>query len=218
MKIKLTVLALIAALCLSGCALYDEAAGNDISKFVKPDENAILEVIPDESDVAPSPADTVEDQQETELTPFEEQELLMSTAESVPGAFVLDAPIFTEDGYLNCGTFKFKVPVLWQDRILVEVIAEDNYGHIVTDYYFYYVQQEPRVNALMMNIRVVPFEYFYDYGVRDGINILSNESTDTEYFLMKQEEETLPEEFTEMDIYSAIYSGLATMEDPIEIR
>ena len=70
----------------------------------------------------------------------------------------------------------------------------------------------------MMNIRVVPFEYFYDYGVRDGINILSDETTDTEYFLMKQEEETLPEEFTEMDIYSAIYSGLATMEDPIEIR
>ena len=44
MKIKLIAALLALSFCLSGCALYDQAAGDDISKFVKPDEKITVTV------------------------------------------------------------------------------------------------------------------------------------------------------------------------------
>ncbi len=200
-----------AALSLCGCSLYDSEAGDDISKFVRPSEADILEIIPEES---AAQQDITDSSQQT-LSPKEIQDELMASAETTAGSFTLDEPVLNE-GYLHCGSFKFQVPALWQDRMLVEVTTEDLSGYLVTTYRFYYVQQEPEVNALMMSIKVMPYDYFYSHGVPSATNILSDQNTELEYFLMAPEE-TLPEEFTEMNVYSAIYSALASYEEPISL-
>ena len=165
---------LIPLILLAGCFLYDEQVGDNIGSFIDPINNPNGDFLPEQNanktyELLPleNEPDIPEDDEEDDddgIVIIDENHVRL-TKPPVIETSENNMTVYYYEG----DSFRFTVPFIWRNTMIVDVVTEtDEDGYEISYYIFYYVPEDqmfyPPQQAKVMDIRVVPYDYFLRHG------------------------------------------------------
>jgi len=223
MNRRLSILPVIFILItlLSGCFLYDNTVGNNISPFIDPLNGGGEGFIPEANAEKIIPLDV-----EDEVIVIEEEE------EEDDGIIILGEnsirqtkpPIIevNENSQLNYyydgDSFLFQIPFLWRTTMEVDIVYEEEDDFEVTYYSFYYVPSDqiysPPERAQVMTLRVAPYSFYLRHGHGTNgyaANGMVNAADGIAYtYYAPDESQKLSSDFINLDDFNTIIKVLTS--------
>ncbi|MCL1829932.1 MAG: hypothetical protein FWG21_00710 [Oscillospiraceae bacterium] len=206
----------------SGCFLYDNAVGNNISPFIDPmnndsdiflpDANADKVILLEVEEPAPPPEETDEDEDDG-IVVLSENSIRQTKP---PIIEINDAGqliyFYEGDGFI------FQIPFLWRTTMEVDIIWETDDEQEIVYYVFYYVPGNqtitPVERAEVITVRKVSYYYYTRHGHGQGgfsaTGTVESSSLPVYTFYAPDESQKLSSDFPNLEDYGIIIKVLTT--------